>query len=805
MNSVILDLRYAFRALIRSPGFAVVTMLTLALGIGANTAVFSVINALLLKTLPYRDAGRLVTLWESREQAGMDRSPVSPPNFLDWKAESRSLRDMAAYRYWGFDLSGGAEPERITGARVSATLLPLLGVQPEAGRGFLEEEDQFGARPVVMASDALWRRRFGADPRLVGSTLRLNGGAYTIIGILPPDADLPAADVWVPLALEPYALTQRGDRSLTVLARLAPGATLAGARAEMQTIARRAGQLHPDADAGWDAAVVPLRDQLVAGIRPTLLLLWAAVGLVLLIGCANVANLMLARATTREREVALRAALGASRGRLVRQLLTESLVLGVAGGAAGVLLACAGVEAAVAVYTRQLAHGAGIGIDGRVLAFAVGIALAAGVAFGLVPAWRFSSPSLGQSLKEGGERGGVSTRASLYRSALVAGEVALALVLLIGAGLLLRSLVRLQAVDPGFRTANALTMTVSLPESRYAEPHRKVAFFQELQARLGALPGVTSAALASHLPLAGRSLTADVEPEGQPVPAPNEPRLADYVSVTPGFFRVMGIPLVAGRDLASGDVLEGPPVVVINAAMARRYWANRNPIGRRVVVGATVGADVRPRTIVGVVGDVRAAGLESEPAPAMYVCYFQNPWPTMNAVVRTVSDPASLAAAVRAQVRALDANQPVYNLRSLDEVLGGSLALRRTQARLLSVFTLAALLLAAVGVYGVVAHAVARRTHEVGIRMALGARRGDVLRLVVGQGIRPVAIGLALGCLGALGASKTLAGLLFGVAPTDAVTFAGASFVLLLVALAACWLPARRATRVDPVVALRSE
>ena len=805
MDALIRDVRYAVRSLLRSPGFTLAAVLTLALGIGANTAVFSVVDALLLRALPYRDAGSLVTLWESRGPAGAERSPVSPPNYLDWKVRSGSLRDMAAYRSWGFDLAGVEEPERLTGARVSAGLLALLGVVPEAGRGFLEEEDRFGARPVVMVSDGLWRRRFGADPGLVGSTLKLNGGAYTVVGILPAGADLPAADVWVPLALEPYALTQRGNRSLTVLARLDRGATLARARAEMHTIAREAAQLHPDADAGWDAVVVPLREQLVAGIRPTLLLLWAAVGLVLLIGCANVANLMLARATTREREVALRAALGAGRARLVRQLLTESLLLGAIGGSAGVLLAYAAVEVAVTLVAPHLGRAGAIGLDARVLAFALGASLAAGVGFGLVPAWRFSSPDPGQSLKESGERGGTGARASLYRGALVGGEVAVALMLLIGAGLLIRSLARLQAVDPGFRSASTLTLTVSLPESRYAEPHAKVAFFQQLQARLEGLAGVTSAALASHLPLAGRSLTVDVEPEGQPAPLAGEPRLADYVSVTPGFFRAMGIPLLAGRDLAGGDGLETPPVVVINQTMARRYWAHRSPIGQRLVVGATVGADARPRTIVGVVGDVRAAGLESEPAPALYVSYYQNPWPTMSAVVRTASDPGSLAAAARAQVRALDAEEPVYNLRSLDDLLGGSLALRRTQARLLGAFTLAALLLAAVGVYGVVAHAVARRTREVGIRMALGARGGDLMRLVVWRGMRPVAVGLALGGVGALGVSKAMAGLLFGVAPTDAVTFAGSALVLVLVALAACVAPARRATRVDPVVALRSE
>jgi putative ABC transport system permease protein len=636
----------------------------------------------------------------------------------------------------------------------------------------------------------------------VGRSLTLNGGSYAVVGVLAPDAKLPEADVWVPLALEPFALTQRGARALTVVARLRPGVTLDQARAELHAIAGRTSQVYP-ASAGWDVAVVPLKDRLVAGVRPTLLLLWAAVGFVLLIACANLANLMVARAMAREQEMALRVALGAGRLRLIRQLLTESLLVALAGGAAGLLLAWLGLEALLRLNPSNVPRTSEIGVDGSVLAFTLVLSVVTGLGFGLIPAWHAATPDPGRSLKEGG-RSTEGARLSAIRGAVVASEVALALVLLVGAGLLVRSLARLQAVDPGFEASHVLTMSVSLPDSRYAVASRRAAFFAQLLERVGRLPGVTAAGAVSHLPLAGRGLSADVRPE-HGAPQSGALSIGDYVSVTPGYFRAMGIPLLGGRQLGERDVAEAPPVVVVSEVLARRLWPGMNPVGQRVIVGSTIGADTTPREIVGVVGDVRAAGLESEPGPAVYAPYAQNPWPTMSAVVRSSVDPTQLAAAVRGQVRALDAEQPVYNVRTLDDVLGASLAVRRVQMTLLGTFALAALALAATGVYGVLAQAVRRRTHELGVRVALGAQRRDVLRLVVGQGMRPVGVGVLIGGAAAVAMGKLLRGLLYGVTPADPATLVGAALFLGLVSLIACVLPARRAVRVDPVLALRSE
>jgi putative ABC transport system permease protein len=793
-----LDLRYAIRTLTKSPGFTLAAVLTLALGIGANAALFSVINAVLLRPLPYRDPGRLVTLWESDARHGLDREPVSPPNYLDWRAQTRTLEDAAAYRYWGFAVTGAGEPERVTGARVSASLFPLLGVRLAAGRAFTADEDRFGSGAVAVISDALWRRRFGSEPGAVGRSVTLNGGSFTIVGVLPPDAGLPDADVWVPLAVEPFALTQRGARSLTVVGRLRPGATLEQARAELHAIAGRTSAAFP-ASAGWDVAVVPLKDRLVAGVRPTLLLLWAAVGFVLLIACANLANLMVARAMAREQEMALRTALGAGRGRLVRQLLTESVLVALAGGAAGLLLAGLGVESLLRL-SPSLPRTSEVGVDGAVLVFTLALSIAAGLGFGLVPAWHAATTEPGRSLKEGG-RATEGKRLSAFRSAAVASEVALALMLLFGAGLLVRSLTRLQAVDPGFQSSHVLTMSVSLPGSRYGEESRKAQFFGQLLDRVARLPGVAAAGVVSHLPLAGRGLNADVRADH----GPETSMLADYVSATPGYFRAMGIPLLAGRQLGEGDGPQSPPVVVISDRLARRLWPGQDPVGRRVAVGASIGADTSPRVIVGVVGDVRASGLESEPGAAVYAPFAQNAWPTMSVVVRSSADPVQLAAAVRRQVLAQDPDQPVYAVRTLDDVLGASLASRRVQMLLLGAFALAALALAAVGVYGVVAQTVRRRTHEIGVRVALGAQRRDVLRLVVGRGMRPVGIGVLAGGVAAAATGRLLRGLLYGVTPADPTTFVAAAIFLAVIALVACVLPARRAVRVDPVVALRSE
>jgi len=805
METFFQDIRYALRMLRKDPGFAAAAVLTLALGIGANTAIYTVINAVLLRPLPFQHPERLVTLWESNPQQEIDRAAVSPPNFVDWSDQSRTLEQIVAYRYWGFVLAGGDAPERITGARVSASLFSLLGVKPILGRTFLPEEDRFGGNHVVLVREGFWRRRFGADAGLLGKSLTLNGGSYEVVGILPSESTLPDAEVCIPLALEPYAMTQRGSRALTVLAGLKPGVTLTQARAEMHNIAGRLQRQYPEANSGWDVTVLPLHEEMVAHIRPALLVLGAAVAFVLLIACANMANLLLARATAREQEIAVRAALGASRSRMIQQLLTESVLIALLGGSLGLLLAQQGTNLLVTLGAASLPRTGQIGIDRYVLGFTLLLSLLTGLGFGLLPACQASRPDLNQSLKEGRGRATRKVRLSSLGSAVIICEVALALIVLVGAGLLIRSFIGLLAVEPGFSSSNVLTMTISLPESKYPEGHQKASFFQQLLQRVDSLPGVTSAGLVSHLPIAGRNLSTDFAVEGRSLPPSGQLPLADYVSISPGYFGVMRIPLLKGRQLTERDVMGSPPVVIINEILARRFWPDQDPLGRRLILGSTIGADQTPRAVVGVVGNVRSAGLESEPGPMIYVSYSQNPWPTMSAVIRAAGDPMRLVAAVRREVLALDQDQPVYNVRPLEDVVGASLAARRFQMLLLGIFAAVALIMAAIGVYAVMAEVVVQRTHEIGIRMALGARPRDVLKLVVGHGMRLALAGVAIGLAGALALTRWMSSLLFGVSAADPLTFAAVALILTGISLLACYIPARRASRLDPIAAVRDE
>jgi putative ABC transport system permease protein len=655
----------------------------------------------------------------------------------------------------------------------------------------------------VLVSQGLWESRFGADPNLVGRSLVLNGEPHTVVGVVPRNLPTFDADLWVPLALAPYTRGQRGDRAFTVVGRLRGGLTLTQAQAEMQTVARRLERQFPEANAGWGIAVVPLHEHLVGRIRPTVLIVWGAVGIVLLIACANTANLLLARAGARQHEIAVCAALGASRSRLVQRLLAESVLLALLGGAAGLLLALAGTDSFVKLAPAGFPRLRDVRVDLHVLGFTLMISLLTGVMFGIVPALHSSRPELHSSLKEGARTPNAGAGHSGFRNLAVAVQLALAVVVLIAAGLLVRSFSRVVAVDLGFRPESALTMTVSLPDSKYADLHRRAIFYQQLVRRVETLPGVVSTGLVSHLPLAGRQLTADFTIEGRLAPASEGTLSAAYISASRDFFRSLGIPLLRGRLFTDREVMGTAPVVVISQTMARRFWPNGDPLGRQLVVGATLGADPSPREIVGVAGDVRSAGLETEPQPEIYVPYLQNPWPTMTLVARTSGDPMRSADALRKEVLALDPDQPVYNVRPLHQVVADSIVPRRFQMLVISLFAALALVLAAIGVYGVMAYSVRQRTREIGVRLALGARRRDILMVAVGDGMRWAGVGIAGGGALAVVLSRVLAGVLFGVTPTDPVTFAAVLSFTALVALLAGALAARRAAGLDPLVALR--
>ena len=801
------DIRYALRMLVKNPGFTTVAVIALALGIGANSAIFSVVNTVLLRPLPYKDAERLVMVWEEASKHGYPQDTPAVANYIDWRDQNQVFEGMAAIADQSFNLTGAGDPERIEGRRVSANLFSLLGAEPQLGRAFTPEEDQPGANRVVILSHPLWQRRFASDANVVGKTLNLNGETFTVTGVMPSQFQFPTRDdeLWVPIAFTQAEAARRQSHYLQVVARLKPDVTLERAQSEMTTIAARLQQQYPEANTDLGAVVVPLHEQLVGDIKPALLVLLGAVGLVLLIACANVANLLLARAAVRQKEIALRVALGASRFRLIRQFLTESILLGVIGGVLGLLLAIVGIKLLTAFIPPNIPQIKAITIDARVLGFTLLVSLVTGLIFGLVPAIQSSILNPIETLKEGGRDSTSGSGGNRIRGFLIVAEVAVSLILLIGAGLLINSFLRLRNVDPGFRADKLLTMKIVLPELKYREPAQRSAFYSELTRRLESVPGVKSAAVTTNLPLYKQGNSIGIVIEGRPAPPPGQELIVTTRIISPRYFETMSIPLLRGRQLSDQDTATSPNVAVISDTMARRYWPGEEPIGKRISPG-------RPESpndwvsIVGVVQDVRQFDLIAEPKPQMYFTHQQAGFfAPRDLVVKTDVEPLSLAATVRKTVWEIDKDQPVSNINTMDEIAAESVARQRFSMLLLAIFAGVALLLAAVGIYGVMSYSVAQRRGEIGIRMALGAQKRDVLKLTVGRSLKLVLIGVAVGLVGAFMLTRLMSSLLFGIRATDPTTFAAISLLFIGVALIASYLPARRATRVDPLVALRYE
>jgi putative ABC transport system permease protein len=794
------DLRFGLRMLWKNPGFTLIVVFTLSLGIGANTAIFGVVNAVLLRSLPYESPERLVMLSESDGQRKVQSMDVSGPNFLDWRSQAQSFERMAAFdSEENFNLTGGELPERVKGATVSEDFFLTLGVTPVAGRAFLPEEAKPGAAPVVMLSHALWQRRFGGDRGVVGRTIRVNGESATVVGVMPPSFQYPAdAELWAPFA---SALNQfnRSLYMLKVIARLKSGATITQARAELDTIAQRLAQQYPETNKDRGVHLATLHDDVVGDLKPALQVLLGAVLFVLLIACVNVANLLLGRADVRRRELAVRAALGAGRIRLLRQLLVESLLLAFAGGAGGLLLARMGASLLFSIDPSALPGRQEITLDAWLLGFTLLASLITGVMFGLVPAWQLSGADLRASLQIG--EGSAAPGSQRLRSALVVAEIALALVLLVGAGLLIRSFWRLVNVETGFETRNVLTMQLQLPEKEYAEKPRVAAFYDQLRQRVQALPGVQSAGLVNTLPMSGFFMQG-LEVEGAPPLTPGQRPITAFRVTTPGYFGALGIPLINGRVFQETDRAETEAVVIVDRTTARRYWPEGQALGKRVNLG---GPQDPWLTVVGIVGDVRYHGLDSSVFPTIYAPHAQAHFYRMMLAVRTTTDPLTLVQAIKEQIAALDRNLPISKIQTMEQIVAGSVTQQRFNLTLLGAFAALALLLAAVGIYGVVSYSVSQRTREIGIRMALGARTRDVSRQVIGQCVKLALLGVALGLGGALALTRWMKTLLFDVSATDPLTFTAIALLLTSVALVAGWIPARRATKVDPLVALRHE
>jgi putative ABC transport system permease protein len=814
------DLRFALRQLLKHWGFTAIAVLTLALAIGATTAVLSLVNALLIRPLPYREPQQLVLLLQHFKSQNLERIPVSPAEFVDYETRAHSFEKLGAFSYTNFNLAGEDKPERISGATVTADVLPLLGVSPIKGRFFEPEECTLGRDNVVIISARLWQRRFNSDPQIIGTKLLLNGKTFTVVGVMPASFDFPLqlfnlgngaqfggrAEIWQPLAFTDDQMKARYSRSFAVIGRLASATSVAQAQAEIETINAQMRREHPNnygQGNSFGGDIFRLHDLAVSGMRPALLILLSAVFLVLLIACANLTTMLLARAAAREREMAIRVALGAGPLRLLKQVLTESVLLALIGGTAGVLLALWGVELLKVIGAQTVPRLREVNVDLGVLGVTLAIAVGTGIIFGLVPGLAGARPELTEALKEGGRSSTQGGRNRL-RNGLVIAEVALALVLLSGAGLLMKSFARLQNVNPGFNPRNALTFEISLPKIQYPDNLSIVRFNNEAQRRIAALPGVQTAGFSTILPLAGTNSDSSFAIEGQPsndrTPSPDE----ENRQVSPDYFRALEIPLIKGRFFTDADKTDAPPVIIVNQAFAKKFWPKQDAVGKRIVMG---GVSEHPNwiTIVGVVGDVRHFGLDIDPKPEMYVPFAQDPYFTTIYVVRSNQDPRSLLPGIRREIQAIDSAVPLANIREFEDVIADSVAPRRLSVVLLEVFAVVAVLLASVGIYGVMSFLVVQRTQEIGVRMALGAQRSDVLKLILGRSLKLISAGATIGLVVALMSTSMLQALLYNVSAFDTPTFVLVTILLAAVALAASYLPALRATKADPMAALHAE
>jgi putative ABC transport system permease protein len=815
METLWQDLRYGFRTLSRSPGFTAIALLSLALGIGANTAIFSVVNAVLLKPLPFTDPERLVMVWEDQSAIGFPRDDVAPANFVDWRMQQSVFEDMAALTWKSFNLTGDGEPERILAQGVTASFIPLLGVQPVLGRVFSAEEDNPGAGNVAILSYGLWQRRYGGDRAVLGREILLNGEKYAVVGVMPSGFQYMQGDIamWVPAALTQDQFSDRDNHYLTVLARTKHGVSIDQAQADIQTITQRIARDYPDDAAGLSSVVVPLREQLAGKVRRPLVMLVVAVAFVLLIACANIASLLLSRAVVRRKEVAVRTALGASRWRIVRQLLSESLLLALIGGAVGLLIVAWSFTLLRQLIPDGMVLSTNLKIDLPVLGYAMSVSFLTGIVFGLAPALNASGIDLNKALKEGTSRASAGVAGNKLRGAFVVAEIALALVLLIGTGLMIRTVFNLRNQYSMFHPEKLLTLRTILPDNKYRdlreyvtkEHSRRVAFYDQVLQEVSALPGVVSAGYTTSAPLVWKGgATGFIIENRQPDPA--VPTNAIHRQVSAAYFQTMGIGLRKGRYFDDRDVQQSLPVAIINETMAHSYWPDEDPLGRRFKLGVP---NAPWLTIVGIVADVRQMGMDVPVKAEMYLPYRQiasHPWyGPRDLVVRTAGDPLKLVPAVRQVIRRVDPDQPVSNVATMEELLTRETGSRRLGMILLSTYSGLALLLAALGIYGVLSYVVAQQTPEIGVRLALGAASRDILGMVLKRGASLVFIGVTIGALAAFALTRLMGSLLFGVSATDPVTFVGIALLLTVVALAACWFPARRATKVDPMVALRYE